>query len=150
MSLNEHCYLLNEAQELVNAELKQKFEQGEITSPWELFYEPTWLDVVQIFDYTHDFWNESTINWELSCLLGLIRFNDLSNETAENALRLIAAYIIQTESCHVWNTYGYKAQFIGSFGKYFPANKPINYDYLRYVLNSDIISIRNEGGVISS
>ena len=140
--MNKYTYLLNEAKDLVNAELKEKFEAGEITPACSIFYEPTWLDVIQVFDYTKDFWQDHVINYELSCLLGLIRAHDISNETARPALRLIAAYILHTESAHVWNKYGYKAQFIGSFGKYYPANKPINYDYLRYVINQDIVISR--------
>lgn len=149
MSLNEYCYLLNEAQDLVNEELKEQFENGEITSLYEIFYETSWLDVIQIFNYELDYWKDHVINYELSQLLGLIRFNDLTNETARTALKLIAAYIYYTETVHIWHKYGYKAQFVGSFGRYFPAHKPINYDYLRYVLNQDII-VNEDGGLITS
>jgi len=146
---NKYTYLLNEAQELINSELKRLFEAGEITPACSIFYEPSWLDVVQIFDYSKDFWQDHVINYELSCLLNLIRVNPIPNETARKSLRLIAAYIIHTETIHIWHKYGYKAQFIGSFSKYYPANKPINYDYLRYVINQDIVNA-NEEVVITS
>jgi hypothetical protein len=48
-----------------SSELKTRFENGDITSPYEIFYEPTWLDVIQIFDYELDYWNETCINQEL-------------------------------------------------------------------------------------
>lgn len=142
MSLNQYCSLLNRAQELVNGELKERFEKGEITSPYEIFYEPTWLDVVQIFDYELDCWNETAIHQELRYLIHLTE--TVSEKVAVPALQLISAYILNTETCHYWN-YPYNGVILKRLlKKYFPANKPLNYDYLRYVLNFDLFQNKEE------
>lgn len=147
MSLNQYCYLLNEAQELVNAELKERFEKGEITSPYEIFYEPTYLDVIQIFDYELDCWNETCINQELRDLIQLIEC--VSEEVAVKALKLISAYILYTKTCHYWNYQSNGVILKRLLKKYFPANKPLNYDYLRYVLNFNLLK-QNEAELILS
>lgn len=147
MSLNQYCYLLNEAQELVNAELKERFEKGEIKSPYEIFYEPSWLDVIQIFDYELDYWNETCINQELRDLIQLIE--TVSEKVAVPALKLISAYILNTSTCHYWNYQSNGVILKRLLRKYFPANKPLNYDYLRYVLNFNLLK-QNEAELILS
>ena len=149
MSLNEYCYLLNEAQELVNAELKQRFENGEIKSLYEIFYKPTYLDVIQIFDYELDYWNETCINQELRDLVHLIDNHNVSERIAVPALKLISAYILYTGTCHYWNCRSNGIILKRLLHKFFPANKPLNYDYLRLVLNSELV-IRNEAELIPS
>ena len=138
MSLNEYTYLLDEAQELVNAELKDRFEKGEITSPYEIFYETSWLDVIQIFNYSLDYWNDVAVNQELRDLICLIEVHNVSETVAKTALKLIAAYILQTETCHYWNYQSNGVILKRLLHKYFPANKPLNYDYLRLVINTTI------------
>lgn len=140
MSLNEYCYLLNEAQHIINVEVKYKFEIGKITSPYEIFYEPTWLDVVQIFDYELDYWNNIAINQELRSLIHMIEAYNISKENAIAALKRIASYILYTETCHYWNYQSNGVILKRLLQKYFPANKPLNYDYLRFVLNTDYIN----------
>ena len=135
---SNHTWLLNEAKELVNAELKERFEKGEIKSPYEIFYEPTWLDVIQIFDYTLPYWNDVAINQELRDLISLIDVHNVSKAVATEALRLISAYIIRTETLHYWNYQSNGVQLKRLLAKFYGLNKPLNYDYLRYVLNSDI------------
>lgn len=147
MSLNQYCSLLNRAQELVNGELKERFEKGEITSPYEIFYEPTWLDVVQIFDYELDYWNETAIHQELMDLIHLTE--TVSEKVAVPALHLISAYILNTETCHYWNYQSNGVILKRLLRKYFPANKPLNYDYLRYVLNFDLLNQNKEELVLS-
>lgn len=143
MSLNQYCYLLNEAKDLVNLELKQRFENGEITSPFEIFYEPTWLDVVQIFDYELDCWNETCINQELRDLIHLIEAYEVSNQIAIQSLQLIATYILYSETCHYWNYQTNGVILKRLLRKYFPSNKPLNYDYLRLILNTKY-DVQNE------
>ena len=135
---SNHTWLLNEAKELVNAELKERFEKGEIKSSYEIFYEPTWLDVIQIFDYTLPYWNDVAINQELRDLISLIDVHNVSKAVATEALRLISAYIIRTETLHYWNYQSNGVQLKRLLAKFYGLNKPLNYDYLRYVLNSDI------------
>jgi hypothetical protein len=135
---SNHTGLLNEAQDLVNAELKERFEKGEIKSPYEIFYETTWLDVIQIFDYTLPYWNDVAINQELRDLISLIDVHNVSKAVATEALRLISAYIIRTETLHYWNYQSNGVQLKRLLAKFYGLNKPLNYDYLRYVLNSDI------------
>lgn len=150
MSLNQYTYLLDEAQELVNAELKERFEKGEITSPYEIFYEPTWLDVIQIFNYSLDYWyTDVPINQALRDLLCLIDIKKVSAPVATKALRLIAAYILHTGSIHYWNYQSNGVHLKRLLRKYYPLHKPLNYDYLRYVINSDIL-ITNEEAVVTS
>ena len=137
MSLNEYTFLLDEAQELVNAELKERFEKREINSPYEIFYEPTYLDVIQIFNYSLDYWESDVpINQELRELIHLIDGYNVSAETAVPALKLIATYIIHTETCHYWNHQSNGVILKRLLHKFFPAEKPLNYDYLRLVINS--------------
>ena len=142
--MNRH--LLTQAQKIVNAELKERFEKGEISSPYEIFYEPTWLDVVHRFNFELDCWADHTINSEISVLLGKIRQYHVTNETARTALKYIAAYIILTESIVVWTRLGYHAQLKYCLDKYYGLNKPLNYDYLRYVLNE--LPVGNEKLVV--
>ena len=151
MSYNQYTYLLDEAQELVNAELKERFEKGEITSPYEIFYETTYLDVIQIFCYSLDCWTTDVpINQELRSLISLIELHDVSRDVAVPALRLVSAYILNSESLHYWNRQSNGVVFKRLLHKFFPANKPLNYDYLRLVINSDIL-VTNEGeGVVTS
>lgn len=144
MSLNNFTYLLDDAQELVNAELKERFEKGEITSPYEIFYETSYLDVIQVFNYSLDCWNETAVNQELRDLISLIDVHRISVPVATEALKLIASYIISTQSLHYWNysTNGVPLKRI--LHRYFPLEKPLNYDYLRYVLNSDSLTNHKE------
>ena len=134
---SDHRWLLNEAQEIVNNELKERFDNGEITSPYEIFYETTWLDVIQIFDYTLPYWNQVCINQELRDLISLIDVHNVSVVNATKALRLIAAYILQTETLHYWNYQSNGVQLKRLLAKFYGLNKPLNYDYLRYILNYD-------------
>lgn len=145
MSLNEFTYLLDNAQELVNAELKERFEKGEITSPYEIFYETTWLDVVQIFNYSLDYWyTDVPINQALRDLLCLIDIHNISAPVASKALRLIAAYILHTGSIHYWNYQSNGVHLKRLLRRHYPLNKPLNYDYLRYIINSDITIVEKE------
>lgn len=134
---SDHRWLLNEAQEIVNAELKERFDRGEIKSSYEIFYEPSWLDVIQIFDYTLPYWNQVCINQELRDLICLIEQYDVSIVNAVKALRLISAYILNTETLHYWNYQSNGVQLKRLLAKFYGLNKPLNYDYLRYVLNYD-------------
>ena len=141
MSYNQYTHLLDEAQELVNAELKERFEKGEITSPYEIFYEPTYLDVIQIFNYSLDCWKTDVpINQELRDLIHLIDAYNVSAETAVPALKLIAAYILHTETCHYWNYRSNGVILKRLLQRFFPAKKPLNYDYLRLVINKEVLS----------
>lgn len=135
---SDHRWLLNEAQEIVNNELKERFDNGEIHSPYEIFYETSWLDVIQIFDYTLPCWKQVAINQELRDLISLIDVHDVSTVNATKALRLIAAYIIQTETLHYWNYQSNGVQLKRLLHKFYGLNKPLNYDYLRYILNTKI------------
>lgn len=137
MSLNEFTYLLDDAQELVNTELKERFESGEINSPYEIFYEPTYLDVIQIFDYSLDCWNDVAVNQELKHLIHMIENYGISEPVAKAALKLIAGYILHSETCHYWNYQSNGVILKRLLYKYFPAHKPLNYDYLRFVLNNN-------------
>lgn len=146
---SNHTWLLNEAQNLVNAELKERFEKGEITSPYEIFYEPTWLDVIQIFDYTLPYWNDVAINQELRDLIALIYIRNVSEPVAKEALKLISAYILNTETLHYWNYQSNGVHLKRLLRKFYPLDKPLNYDYLRYVLNSNSL-INHEEELTSS
>ena len=150
VSLNEFTYLLDDAQELVNTELKQRFENGEISSPYEIFYEPTWLDVVQRFCYSLDYWRTDVpINQELRDLLCLIDIHDISAPVATKALRLISAYILHTESLHYWNRQGNGVHLKRLLRKFYGLNKPLNYDYLRYVINFDVRNENEKVAIVS-
>ena len=139
MSLNEYTFLLDNAKDLVNAELKERFEKGEIKSPYEIFYEPTYLDVIQIFNYSLPYWtSDIPVNQALRDLISLIDVRNISAPVAKEALRLIAAYIINTESIYYWSGSN-GVQLRRLLHKHYGLDKPLNYDYLRYVLNYDII-----------
>ena len=149
MSLNEYTCLLDEAQELVNAELKDRFEKGEITSPYEIFYETSYLDVIQIFNYSLDYWNDVAVNQELRDLICLIEVHNVSEAVAKTALKLIAAYILHTETCHYWNYQSNGVILKRLLHKHFPAHKPLNYDYLRLVINTDICITNEKVAIVS-
>lgn len=138
---SNHTWLLNEAQELINQCLISQFGRGEITSPYP---NGSWLDVIQIFDYTLEYWNENTINQELFDLIIMIKIRNVPAAVAKLALQFIAAYIINTNSIGWWNRDIYRGNLKYVLQKYFPAHKPLNYDYLRYVLNADIVTNKEE------
>ena len=144
----KHTRLLNEAKEIVNIHLKGKYERGEISSPYE---NGSWLDIIQIFDYERNDWTEHTINQELFFLIIKIKIYVKDSFVARCALKFIAQYIIETETIHWWNrpVYGGNLKYV--LQRHFPAQKPLNYDYLRYVLNTDLdTGITNERIVITS
>lgn len=129
----KHTWLLNDAQSVVNDHLKSRFEKGEITSPYEC---GSYLDVIQIFDYTLDYWNENTVNQELFDLIIKIKVQVKDAHVARHALKFIAQYIIETNSILWWDKPIYRENLKGIFQRYFPfEHKPMNYDYLRYVIN---------------
>ena len=131
--VDKYSYLLNEAQELVNDELKAKFERGEIESPYG--ESGSWLDIIQIFDYTLPYWSDNTVLQELDWLLLLIKVYDLRPEAARSALKLICGFILVTETLYFWYEER-RPHLLNRLQKYFPLdNKDLNYDYLRYVYN---------------
>ena len=144
--ISRYAPVLNEAQDLVNTEIKLKYEFGEITSIYG--ENGSYLDVIQIFDYTKDFWKDHLILSEINELLLKIKIYNISPPVAKSALRLICSFIIATNTLHYWSGER-KLHLYNRLLKYFPANKPLNYDYLRFVINQDI-TITNEEGVIVS
>lgn len=139
--------VLNEAQDIVNEVIKAKYEAGEITSPYEC---GSWLDVIQIFDYTKEFWKDHLILSELDQLLLLIKIHNIDVEPAREALRLICSFILATETLYYW--YGERQlRLLNRLRKYYPLNNHVlNYDYLRYVYNADINGANETEAVITS
>lgn len=127
--------LLNEAKDIVNHYLKGRFEDGEIKS---IYDDGSWLDVIQIFDYTKDCWTDNTVNQELFDLIIKIKLYVDAPFVARAALKFVVSYIIGTESLHWWCRPIYEGNLKYVLQKYFPAHKPLNYDYLRFVLNADL------------
>jgi hypothetical protein len=136
VNMNEfkkHTWLLNDAQEIVNEHLKERYEKGEL-SP--LYKYGSYLDVIQIFNYSLEYWNENTINQELFDLIIKIKVQVKDAAVARRALKFIAQYIIETNSILWWDKPIYRENLKGTFQRYFPLeHKPMNYDYLRYVIN---------------
>ena len=139
--LHKYGDVLNEAQSIVNEEIKAKYRCGEISSPYEC---GSWLDVIQIFDYTKEFWKDHTILSELNELLLLIKIYDIDVKPARDALRLICSFILVTETLYYW--YGERQlHLLNRLWKYYPLdNHVLNYDYLRYVFNADINGANEE------
>lgn len=131
--VDEYSFLLNEAQELINDELRSKFRRGEISSPYR---NGSWLDVIQVFDYSLPYWEYSTVLTNLDELLLLIKVHDIRSKIAKPALRLICSFILYTETLYYW--YGERRlHLFNRLQEYFPLEgKELNYDYLRYVYNS--------------
>lgn len=138
---SNHTWLLNEAKEIVNEEIKSLYNQGKLSSPYD---NGSWLDLIQVFDYTLDFWNGNTINQELFDLIIKIKIYNIRPEVAKEALQYIAHYIINTQTAHWWNRPIYRGNLLYVLGRYYGLNKPLNYDYLRYVINH----IRNENETV--
>lgn len=138
---SNHRWLLNEAKDIINENIKSQFDDGEITSPYE---NGSWLDVIQVFDYTKDCWNDNTVNQELFSLIIKIKIYDIPADTARFALKFIASYIINTGSISYWCRPIYSGNLKYVLQRYFPLHKPLNYDYLRYVLNYDILVNQEE------
>lgn len=141
-----HRWLLNEAKDIVNAHLKDRFEDGELQSPYE---NGSWLDVIQIFDYTRDDWKDTTINQELFDLIIKIKIHVKYDFVARCALQYIAHYLIATRTLSWWCRPVYEGNLKYVLQRYFPLqSKPLNYDYLRYVVNSDLDTGRIETEVV--
>lgn len=132
---HKHAWLLNQAKEIVNEHLKGKYERGEISSPYE---NGSWLDVIQIFDYERNDWEEHTINNELFFLIIKIKIHVEDDFIARSALKFVAQYIINTESIWWWCRQVYWGNLKYVLQRHFPAHKSLNYDYLRFVLNADL------------
>lgn len=145
--VDRYSFLLNEAQDIINDGIKAKFEAGEISSPYK---NGSWLDVIQIFDYTLPFWSDLTVLAELNNLLILIKIYDLPIASTRKALRLICSFILATETLYYW--YGERHyHLLNRLRKYCPLNNHVlNYDYLRYVYNSDITGSNENREVIVS
>ena len=143
--LYKYGVVLNEAQDIVNEEIKAKYEIGEITSPYG-----SWLDVIQVFDYSKEFWKDHTILSELNDLLLLIKIYDVDVKPARDALRLICSFILATETLYYW--YGERhLHLLNRLIKYYPLKGTVlNYDYLRYVYNADINGANESEAVITS
>ena len=145
--VDRYAFLLNEAKEIVNEEIKAKYELGEISSPYEC---GSHLDVIQIFDYTLQYWHDSTVLSEVNDLLLLIKCYRINIEAAREALKLICSFIIVTETLYYW--YGEKHYHLWNrLREYYPlGNAPLNYDYLRYVYNADFNGANETEAVITS
>ena len=134
--MNSHTWLLNEARDAINEDLKEKFERGEIHSPWEIFYEPSWLDVVYLLNF-NDIESEEVTAMYILDLIMLLKIHKLSDYTGVKALKCICGYINNTDTCHLWNRKGFKYHFQVVLNHYFGYEKPINYDYMRLVINAN-------------
>ena len=141
--------LLNEAKKIVNIHLKGLFEEGKLTSPYE---NGSWLDVIQIFDYSRNDWKEHTINQELFDLIIKIKLYVDDGFVARCALKFIVSYILSTRTLGFWCRPIYEGNLKYVLQKFFPlSHKPLNYDYLRYVFNADLDSgVANEEVAITS
>lgn len=130
-----HTWLLNNAKDIVNNHLKGQFERGEILSPYD---NGSWLDIIQIFDYTRNDWKETTVNQELFDLIIKIKIYVKDDFVARSALKFIVHYLIGTKSLGWWCRPVYEGNLKYVLQRYFPAQKPLNYDYLRYIVNCDL------------
>ena len=137
VKLNKHTWLLNEARDIINEELKEKFEREEIRSPWEIFYKPTYLDVIYLLNF-NDIETEDVTAMYIRDLIMLLKIHKLSDYAGVKALKCICAYINNTNTCHLWNRKDYKYHFKVVLNHYFGYEKPINYDYMRLVINTHL------------
>ena len=128
----ENSYLLSEAQDLINDELKLKVENGEIEASYG--NKDDWLNVISLTPFKY-IYNIHAITMYALDLIILMKIHNLSKETSREALRLISAFIIATESIYLWNRDGFRGNFNLVLFKYFGVKKPLNYDKLRLVLN---------------
>lgn len=127
-----NSYLLSKAQDIINEELKMKVENGEIEASYG--NKDDWLNVVSIVPFAYIYNIHAITNYALDLII-LMKIHNLSSETSREALRYISAFIIETNSCHLWNREVFQGNFNMMVYKYFGIRKPLNYDKLRLVLN---------------
>lgn len=139
----ENSYLLSEAQDLINDELKLKVETGEIEASYG--NKDDWLNVISLTPFKY-IYNIHAITMYALDLIILMKIHNLSSETSREALRYISAFIIETNSCYLWNREVFQGNFNMMIYKYFGIRKPLNYDKLRLVLNlsSNQFIVENE------
>ena len=143
----QHNWLLNEAKEVINAELKAKVEAGEIEASYGR--KDDWLNVIHLCNYEMLRSVDVCTQYARDMVI-LMRIHNLSSETCRTALTYICSYINATNSVYLWNRDGYRFNLRYCLWKYFGIKKPLNYDTLRYVLNYDLIGNENEEVVIVS